>query len=120
MSNIVTSSSSAIEEMIGNIQRSVDAVNNLDFATSAGESNLSEVSTLVEKIEQSSENLEEMSKVIQAISEQTNLLARQLKLPMLEKVEKDLPLLRTKLENLPTIQEQKLRKSQMFWLKSKK
>lgn len=82
MSNIVASSSSAIEEMIGNImsientiQRSVDAVNNLDFATSAGESNLSEVSTLVEKIEQSSENLEEMSKVIQAISEQTNLLA---------------------------------------------
>ena len=82
MSNIVASSSSAIEEMIGNImsieatiQKSVEAVNNLDYATSAGESNLSDVSTLVEKIEQSSENLEEMSNMIQAISEQTNLLA---------------------------------------------
>ena len=82
MTNIVASSSSAIEEMIGNIisieqtiQKSVDAVNNLDHATSAGESNLSDVSSLVEKIEQSSEGLEEMSKVIQQISEQTNLLA---------------------------------------------
>jgi methyl-accepting chemotaxis protein len=82
MSNIVASSSSAIEEMIGNImsieatiQKSVEAVNNLDYATAAGESNLSDVSTLVEKIEQSSENLEEMSNMIQAISGQTNLLA---------------------------------------------
>ena len=82
MSNIVASSSSAIEEMIGNIisientiQKSVEAVNNLDLATNAGESNLSEVSNLVEKIEQGSEGLEEMSNVIQQIAEQTNMLA---------------------------------------------
>ena len=82
MSNIVASSSSAIEEMIGNIisientiQKSVEAVNNLDLATNAGESNLAEVSNLVEKIEQGSEGLEEMSNVIQQIAEQTNMLA---------------------------------------------
>ena len=82
MSNIVASSSSAIEEMIGNIisientiQKSVEAVNNLDIATNAGETNLSEVSNLVEKIEQGSEGLEEMSNVIQQIAEQTNMLA---------------------------------------------
>jgi hypothetical protein len=82
MSNIVASSSSAIEEMIGNIisientiQKSVDAVNNLDLATNAGETTLSEVSNLVEKIEQGSEGLEEMSNVIQQIAEQTNMLA---------------------------------------------
>ena len=82
MSNIVSSSSSAIEEMIGNImsiettiKKSVEAVEQLDIATVAGESNLSEVSTLVEKIEEKSQGLEEMSNVIQQISEQTNLLA---------------------------------------------
>lgn len=82
MSSIVETSSSAIEEMISNImsidstiQKSVLAVENLDAATSAGENNLSDVSSLVEKIEKSSESLEEMSKVIQQISEQTNLLA---------------------------------------------
>lgn len=47
----------------------------MDIATVAGESNLSEVSTLVEKIEEKSQGLEEMSNVIQQISEQTNLLA---------------------------------------------
>ena len=68
--------------MIGNImsieaiiKKSVDAVEQLDTATIAGESNLSEVSTLVEKIEEKSHGLEEMSNVIQQISEQTNLLA---------------------------------------------
>jgi iron only hydrogenase large subunit-like protein len=82
MSEVVESSSSAVEEMIGNIQsientitKSFEAVSNLDIATGSGEKNLSDVSNLVDKVEQSSSSLAEMSHIIQQISSQTNLLA---------------------------------------------
>lgn len=82
MTNAVATSSSAVEEMIGNISsingilaKNEDAVNNLEHATSTGKNNLSDVTNLVSEIEQNSEGLVSMSKMIQSIASQTNLLA---------------------------------------------
>ncbi|MBQ0167644.1 MAG: 4Fe-4S binding protein [Treponema sp.] len=82
MVNVVESSASGIEEMIGNINSidkilagNVELVHNLESATQIGETNLADVTSIVEKIEEGSRGLVEMSKAIQQISNQTNLLA---------------------------------------------
>lgn len=82
MTRTIDDSAAAIEQMIGNInsiENTVDkcfnAVNNLEGATNIGETNITEVRALVERIESSSEGLAEMSHMIQQIAEQTNLLA---------------------------------------------
>jgi iron only hydrogenase large subunit-like protein len=82
MSDIVVTSSSAIEEMIGNInsitttlEKTSAVVSELENATANGNANLVDVTTLVAGIEQDSQGLVEMSKMIQSISSQTNLLA---------------------------------------------
>ena len=82
MSQNVSDSSSAIEQMIKNISsinRIIDnnfnIVNNLENATNIGRENLKEVTGLVGDIEKESKQLVEMSKVIGQISSQTNLLA---------------------------------------------
>lgn len=82
MVNIVENSAAGIEEMIGNINSidkiltgNVELVHNLEAATQTGETNLADVTSIVEKIEESSRGMVEMSKAIQQISNQTNLLA---------------------------------------------
>lgn len=82
MVNVVESSAAGIEEMIGNINSidkiltgNVDLVHELEAATQTGETNLADVTAIVEKIEESSRGMVEMSKAIQQISNQTNLLA---------------------------------------------
>jgi len=82
MTDSVTASSAAIEEMISNIksisqilEKNSAAVKGLESATQDGKKNLDSVSSLVADIEKSSKGLQEMSSVIQQIAEQTNLLA---------------------------------------------
>ncbi|MCR4939178.1 MAG: 4Fe-4S binding protein [Treponemataceae bacterium] len=82
MSEIVVDSSSAIEEMIKNInsittilEKTFTVVKELEGATASGNTNLTDVTNLVAGIEQDSQGLAEMSKMIQSISSQTNLLA---------------------------------------------
>ncbi|MBO4640065.1 MAG: 4Fe-4S binding protein [Treponema sp.] len=78
----VTTSASAIEEMITSIQ-SVNTVLNtnsesmaeLNEATKTGKVSVEEIAVLVGEIEKSSNGLSEMSTVIQQIASQTNLLA---------------------------------------------
>ncbi|MCR5699780.1 MAG: 4Fe-4S binding protein [Treponemataceae bacterium] len=82
MSDYVTTSSAAIEEMIANINSitnmlntNAEAVQNLDNATSSGQEQIQNIAHLVSSIEKSSDGLTEMSSVIQQIASQTNLLA---------------------------------------------
>lgn len=82
MSEAVSVSSSAVEEMIGNINsissilsKNEIAVNKLEVATNIGKSNLTDVTELVSQIEQNSKGLVEMSNMIQSIANRTNLLA---------------------------------------------
>ncbi len=82
MTEAVSTSSSAVEEMIGNIQSinqilaaNEKAVEDLESATVAGRTNVADVNALVGEIEQDSQGLVEMSKMIQQIASQTNLLA---------------------------------------------
>ncbi|MDD7416883.1 MAG: methyl-accepting chemotaxis protein [Treponemataceae bacterium] len=82
MSECVTTSSAAIEEMIANINSitnllstNADAVKNLDDATNSGQEQIQNIVKLVSSIEKSSDGLTEMSSVIQQIASQTNLLA---------------------------------------------
>ena len=82
MSDTVSDSSSAVEQMIKAIQsiyaiidKNFTIVNNLETATGIGRTNLQEVTNLVGEIEKESKQLVEMSKVIGQISSQTNLLA---------------------------------------------
>ncbi len=82
MVDSVNTSSSAIEEMIANIQSINNILNtnsstmlNLSEATKTGKTSIEEISVLVGEIEKSSNGLSEMSNVIQQIASQTNLLA---------------------------------------------
>lgn len=82
MNESVETSSSAIEEMIGNIKsinqilvENEKAVSDLESATVEGRANLTDVAKLVGEIEKDSKGLVEMSKMIQQIASQTNLLA---------------------------------------------
>lgn len=82
MNESVETSSSAVEEMIGNIKsinqilmENEKAVSELETATVAGKANLTDVAKLVGEIEKDSKGLVEMSKMIQQIASQTNLLA---------------------------------------------
>ena len=82
MSQDMSNSSAAIEEMVGNIasinsiiETNFKIVNELESATNIGRVNLAEVTDLIDKIEKESKQLEEMSRVIGKISSQTNLLA---------------------------------------------
>lgn len=82
MSEAVSISSSAVEQMIGNINsineilsKNAVAVNKLEEATNVGKNNLTDVTTLVSQIEQNSKGLVEMSNMIQSIASRTNLLA---------------------------------------------
>ncbi len=82
MAQNMETSSSAIEEMVGNIssingiiEKNFEIVNELESATNVGRANLSEVTNLVGDIEKESQNLVEMSHVIAQISSQTNMLA---------------------------------------------
>lgn len=82
MTQNVSDSSSAVEELIKNISsinniidNNFSIVNNLEDATNTGRQNLQEVTNLVGDIEKESKQLVEMSKVIGQISSQTNLLA---------------------------------------------
>lgn len=82
MNESVETSSSAVEEMIGNIKsinqilmENEKAVSELEIATVAGKANLTDVAKLVGEIEKDSKGLVEMSKMIQQIASQTNLLA---------------------------------------------
>ena len=82
MEGAVHQSSSAVEEMIGNvrsiadiIERNFTAVQKLEAATHEGKQNLNEVKNLVEVIENESKSLMEMSNMVGKIASQTNLLA---------------------------------------------
>ena len=82
MTDNVSNSSSAIEQMIksiSSINKIIDKnfviVNELENATNIGRTNLQQVTNLVGDIEKESKQLVEMSKVIGQISSQTNLLA---------------------------------------------
>ena len=82
MSEVVLTSSGAVEEMIQNIRaieetihRSFATTGHLDEATTLGESSLEEVSNLVEAVEEQSNGLTEMSRIILQIASRTNLLA---------------------------------------------
>ena len=82
MSDSVSASSAAIEEMIANInsindilEKNSHAVTALDESTKTGKDDLGNVSNLVAEIERNSKGLGEMSSVIQNIASQTNLLA---------------------------------------------
>lgn len=82
MNESVETSSSAVEEMIGNIKsinqilvENEKAVSDLESATFEGRANLTDVAKLVGEIEKDSKDLVEMSKMIQQIASQTNLLA---------------------------------------------
>lgn len=81
MSEAVSVSSSAVEEMIGNINsissilsKNEIAVNKLEVATNVGKINLTDVTELVSQIEQNSKGLVEMSNMIQSIANRTNFL----------------------------------------------
>ena len=78
----VSNSSSAIEEMISNIQsinnvlkNNSGAMRNLTDATKTGKKSIEEITSIIAEIEKNSNGLSEMSNVIQQISSQTNLLA---------------------------------------------
>ncbi|MCR4790766.1 MAG: chemotaxis protein, partial [Treponemataceae bacterium] len=82
MSKSVQDSSSAIEQMIGNVKsingilsENFKIVTELEAATEKGTSGLVEVSGLVNEIEEKSKNLVAMSKTIDQIAQQTNLLS---------------------------------------------
>lgn len=82
MSDNVSNSSSAIEEMIGTIssinkiiENNFTIVNELESATNSGKNSITEVAGLIGEIENESKHLVEMSRVISQISSQTNLLA---------------------------------------------
>ncbi len=82
MSDNVSNSSSAIEQMIGTIssinniiENNFAIVNDLESATNSGRNSISEVAGLIGEIEGESKHLVEMSRVISQISSQTNLLA---------------------------------------------
>ena len=82
MSDNVSNSSSAIEQMIGTIssinniiENNFTIVNELESATNSGKNSISEVAGLIGEIENESKHLVEMSRVISQISSQTNLLA---------------------------------------------
>ncbi len=82
MTENVNSSASAVEEMIGNIgsinaiiEKNFAAVNELEGATGVGQQNLSQVTEMIQRIEQSSRGLVEMSQMIESIAAQTNLLS---------------------------------------------
>ena len=82
MADSVTTSSTAIEEMIANINSITNmldtnavAVKSLDEATVSGQHQIQEITKFVSSIEKSSNGLNEMSSVIQQIASQTNLLA---------------------------------------------
>ena len=82
MSSNVDSSVAAVEEMIGNIgsingilQKNFAVVNELEGATSVGQSGLKEVTRMVNEIEESSKGLAEMGKTIDSIAAETNLLS---------------------------------------------
>ena len=82
MTESVSTSSSAVEEMIANInsinsilEHNAESVGLLDGATRKGMTGIENVAELVSKIEENSNGLSEMSSVIQKIASQTNLLA---------------------------------------------
>lgn len=82
MSESVSTSSSAVEEMIANInsintilEHNAESVGLLDGATRKGMAGIENVAELVSQIEENSNGLSEMSSVIQKIASQTNLLA---------------------------------------------
>lgn len=82
MSKNVESSSSAVEQLLGNINSineilntNLKVVNNLEQATTLGKSGLTEVYRLVNSIEERSKDLLEMSKMIDKIAKQTDLLS---------------------------------------------
>lgn len=82
MVNSVETSSSAIEEMIANINsintilsQNAASVEQLESATKKGQTDIDNVAKLVSEIEQNSKGLSDMSDVIQEIASQTNLLA---------------------------------------------
>ena len=82
MTESVSTSSSAVEEMIANInsinsilKHNAESVGLLDGATRKGMAGIENVAELVSKIEENSNGLSEMSSVIQKIASQTNLLA---------------------------------------------
>ena len=78
----VATSSSAIEEMITNIQsvtdtlsKNADSVKELDEASVAGHASLSEVVSDIQGIARESESILEINSVMQNIASQTNLLS---------------------------------------------
>ncbi|MDR2767978.1 MAG: methyl-accepting chemotaxis protein [Treponema sp.] len=78
----VSQSSSAIEEMLANIQsvtetlvKNVDNVKQLTEASDAGRTGLSEVSGDVQEIARESEGLLEINAMMESIADQTNLLS---------------------------------------------
>lgn len=82
MTESVTISSAAVEEMIANIhsinivlERNAQSVTNLDNVAQNGNNKLTDISKLVGDIEQNSNVLAEMSSIIQTIASQTNMLA---------------------------------------------
>lgn len=82
MSQSVETSSSAVEQLIGNIKSinnllnsNFKSVSDLEKATAAGKGGLGEVVKLVTDIENQSKNLVEMSRMIDSIAKQTNLLS---------------------------------------------
>ena len=82
MTESVSTSPSAVEEMIANInsinsilEHNAESVGLLDGATRKGMTGIENVAELVSKIEENSNGLSEMSSVIQKIASQTNLLA---------------------------------------------
>ena len=82
MTESVSTSSSAVEEMIANInsinsilEHNAESVGLLDGATRKGMAGIENVAELVSKIVENSNGLSEMSSVIQKIASQTNLLA---------------------------------------------
>lgn len=82
MSQSVETSSSAVEELIGNIKSinnllnsNFKSVSDLEKATAVGKGGLGEVVKLVTDIENQSKNLVEMSRMIDSIAKQTNLLS---------------------------------------------
>lgn len=82
MTESVSTSSSAVEEMIANInsinsilENNAESVGLLDGATRKGMAGIENVAELVSKIEENSNGLSEMSSVIQKIASQANLLA---------------------------------------------
>ena len=82
MAHSVGESSTAVEQMIGNvrsianvIEHNFETVQKLEEATRAGNENLGEVTKLVAVIEQESKSLMDMGRMVGQIASQTNLLA---------------------------------------------